>query len=751
MAITDTDNISTLSTTDTEADINLREYIRILANWWREILLLAILAVIVTIVAVLTVRRLQTPQYEASATVAIARIKNDIIFDERFRTLSDETVAIQRTNINSRRAALLGLVHSGAVAELVANELADQLSEEERVLARLLESIEATIVAGQSAKVESDLIRIKAVADSPQKAANIANAWAKFYVEEVNTIYGQVPPEVLESVEAELVNAKAVFGAAQKDLEKFVATNQVKKLQRLVDEKLSIINTLQAGKQTAIATIVDEELKARRLVITEYISALSENRLFGFQREQEAKIELLSKYIDAEIKSRIFAIQKDREVREAFFAHLANAQLQSATAVFDYQVQSKISQLQLAYHDLIRVKFFLEQALFLEDQIRIGGEAAAETNDSALAVLKAQIFTFPEIPTATNDFAEPVESTILEFSAEDEAANRNDDTVPSIINAPVVSAPVVNVTEQKALNNLQINLDLAPNPQADSITQLEDVTTLVIALEKRASQIETEITSLSQQILVGDDYLFLDQLVASELGVSNPISQSLTSMAGKTNEDTELSLSQAVTQSYLELFGTSELATFDELLTEDSALFAEIRQLYPQLFELDTLAQLTDDVPQDNPLANVSVEKAQQLLQLQGLEDIPSYTAAAEPLIQAIDQLEQELQKLEAQLEAERSLELQLTQQRDLAASTLQTLNNKAAELHLAGSATNSEVKLASPAVAPIEPIQANSLLLNALASAIIGLMIGIFIAFFAHFMGQEPWLYRYRKESITG
>jgi len=78
------------------------------------------------------------------------------------------------------------------------------------------------------------LIRITITADDADKAAAIANAWARIYVREVNTIYGQVPDEVLTSIETELATAQQQYLTGQANLEAFIATNRIDELSSLV-------------------------------------------------------------------------------------------------------------------------------------------------------------------------------------------------------------------------------------------------------------------------------------------------------------------------------------------------------------------------------------------------------------------------------------------------------------------------------------------------------------------------------------
>ena len=148
-------------------EIDLRQHLQILINWWREIFVLAIGAAVLAGMALIALRLLSTPLYESAATIAIARISSDVTFDERFRTQSDEAAVTQRASLDSRRASLVGLVKNGAIAQAVIAELGNQLNEEEAEPEKILEMMQAAIVPGRTANLESDLIRIVATADSP--------------------------------------------------------------------------------------------------------------------------------------------------------------------------------------------------------------------------------------------------------------------------------------------------------------------------------------------------------------------------------------------------------------------------------------------------------------------------------------------------------------------------------------------------------------------------------------------------------
>ena len=87
-------------------------------------------------------------------------------------------------------------------------------------------------------------------------------------------------------------------------------------------------------------------------------------------------------------------------------------------------------------------------------------------------------------------------------------------------------------------------------------------------------------------------------------------------------------------------------------------------------------AQCADLAGEKNELALLSNERTCDLLQLRGLEYLPAFTAKADPLHLAIDQLDREIRQLQAQREAELSRRDPLTLNRNLARKACNTLKN---------------------------------------------------------------------------
>jgi len=102
--------------------------------------------------------------------------------------------------------------------------------------------------------------------------------------------------------------------------------------------------------------------------------------------------------------------------------------------------------------------------------------------------------------------------------------------------------------------------------------------------------------------------------------------------------------------------------------------------------------------------------------------------------------LQQEILQLQEQLEREQARQRELTQARDLAWETYQTLARKEAEVQVATQVTDTEVRFAVPAVEPKHPV-APKKKLNIATAGVLGLMVGVFGAFLVEYfegVGEE-------------
>lgn len=118
-------------------------------------------------------------------------------------------------------------------------------------------------------------------------------------------------------------------------------------------------------------------------------------------------------------------------------------------------------------------------------------------------------------------------------------------------------------------------------------------------------------------------------------------------------------------------------------------------------------------------------------------------TAAAIATEELLQRVEAETREMRAQLAALQQQEEEFDYARDQAWVTYDALNKKLQELRLLQASANSELRLASPAVPPSEPVPVTQIALPIGAAALAGLLISILIAFFVDFMGGEPFLSR--------
>jgi len=582
-------------------EIDLRKYLDILIAWWKEILLLGVVAAAAAGLGIIVLRTIATPQYEAKADIVMARLFSEIALDERVQ-ISGNDLGGSAGSV-SRRAALSQLVRSAAIAQAVADELGDLLTEEERDVSELLEMVSAETPTASDGRTASDLIRINVTADDPEKAAVIANIWAKHYIQRVNSIFGQAPAEVLESVQAELTSASATYQRAQTALQEYMADSPIETLQRQIKEKATLRDNLQLGR--------DEILDAIAL--------------------------------------------QDRTARIQLFTDLTNAESQGLFSVLSEQMQARQSELDRLYSNRLIALHQLEQARNLQQQIEAGGDAAAATNHLVLQMLKTQVFA--------QAMTQPALSPLVEGESK------------AIVVAPAtVSAPA---------SSFVINADAAAAPAASE--QAADAQAIVATLGQYIAELDVAIAATSQSMLDGEGYLFLEQLTTRNLTASMPVS------APTQDEIAQNELRAAVLRSYAELFEVGDMV---------------------QLSQLDGPAEGQDS------------------------------------LALTIEQLDRSIQILRAELAAEEAHFRLLMQQRDLAWNTFDALSNKAAELGLERSSSNSEVRMGSPAIPPSKPVAGPSLIFVPAVAGMIGLVLGVFVAFLAHYLGHAPFLRRQRTQT---
>lgn len=544
-------------------EIDLRKYIDILIKRWREIVLLTALVVAIATAGVLVVRFTQAPVYQADASVAIVRTQTEVNFDDRFTISSGQPGA---ADVNSRRSALLGLVHSGSIAERVAEELYDQLDRQYQEPASLLEQIDARLGVDGARNAQSDLIVISARADTPATAAAIANAWARHYVLEVNRIYGQVPDEMIASVQAELDQAQRAYDDAQRALEQFLATSQLNALQREVQETQQAIAALQNANSSALSGYIDEILRSYRRIVAAYLDAQTDAQLIGFQREQERQRQLLDAYMAAYNSATIDA--------------------------FDTQRQRDARLLRLYYDQWLRSAAALSAARVLQAGLADGGEGAVASTAAALQLLRLQLVSslsgdIPSMQLGNPDLVGSRESVITVNTPL--TGNLSMDSVQSIQTTQQLGAPEGASVRQPLF---QVELTAPGDLSLESLRA--DLNGLIQGLDQQMAVLEAEIAAINETRLSGEQYDNLNSSVPDQSA-----------------------LVDAIRRQYPDLFQRSLFSEIADAAGAESALARDGQAQAAELLKLAGAETVLLSSEPDAPMAEsiVTLETQLQLLQ----------------------------------------------------------------------------------------------------------------------------------------
>jgi uncharacterized protein involved in exopolysaccharide biosynthesis len=317
-------------------EIDLRRYLLVLLRWWREIVVISLLAGAITGITIVLLNNSKTPVYAANADILIARLSSNIELDDRVSTSAGAGQGDQ----NGWRTSLLQLVNSSDVANAVLAELKDALPVSLQSPEALAGVISASIPLSADERYASNIIRVTATTATPDVSAKIANSWAHHLVDYINGLYGEVPETMIQSVTAERDDALANYQTAQKAYEDFVATNQISVLTRQVDEKSTLRNELMLNYTRMLTSVVSTEYNAR---------------------------------LD-------------------LYNSLANAPATYAASLIEAQTKGNVRSLDSLYSLRVSAVTQLNQARIMERSLVDGGEAAAKSNVAALQLLKLATF-----------------------------------------------------------------------------------------------------------------------------------------------------------------------------------------------------------------------------------------------------------------------------------------------------------------------------------------------------------------------
>lgn len=467
-------------------EIDLRQYILVLFQWWREIVVTAFTLALLAGLAVLALRILPS-KYEASSEVAIVRVQSDVTFDEKFTTKADEQTTT--SNASPRRSALISFASSNAIAQKVIERVGDLLDEDEQAADKLLQNVDVSSgTTASNRTTDSDLIRITVTANTPQKAATLATTWAQVFVEQANQVYGQTPSDLVASVENAMTDAQSVYDKAQQALAAFLAQNQSATLDRQMQQRDQAIKGLLAGQQSTIETLMKKIADTKSNIVADYLKMQGNSEILAYTAKQQSQQELLRTYIAAQYQSQLDVF------RQQF--------------LYDQQLLSTYT------NAGIRLQKTLTSAKVLKRQIEASGETVDGGTVAALQLLKIQTF-----------------SDVLEHST----PSSNESQFPSLFERQSILSP--NGQDASAIIQRPINLQMEGTPLQLQINTeqsmsksvaLNEVDSLMDAIDAQLTEINDNSATLSKKLLSGENYTYLEQNV--------PVSSTLVAAIDKQNE-----------------------------------------------------------------------------------------------------------------------------------------------------------------------------------------------------------------------
>jgi len=283
-----------------EDEIDLRQYVVVLLKYWRWIAGLAVVAAVVAF----AVSSITPPSYQTTALVTATQSRYELQFDPRFQNVQDSAVQSLLTEQYRTYPAL-------AVSDDVFNQLAAETGWEIKDLKEKLE------VPGQNTP---NLLALQVQGENPEEIADVANHWARLFVEKANALYGSRgeleqftrQKEVVAAALAEADQAITAFREENFDLLKQRA-NSKNNLMTGYEAKLVRLRQIQS-EVTMLAQTVDEN--SSPALIAGILAEMINNGVVGEEQPFQIKLDEVDpvssiQAMETALQSQITAIETE--------------------------------------------------------------------------------------------------------------------------------------------------------------------------------------------------------------------------------------------------------------------------------------------------------------------------------------------------------------------------------------------------------------------------------------------------------
>ncbi len=251
-----------------EKEIDLRDYVKVI--WKRKKIILGVFFIAVIISAVVSL--LLPKVYEASVTLMINKPKYQVALEPKIQTRIDTEVSIEAYRL---------LINDRTLEEKVIEELKKTNSSYKDLIIGDLKGM--IIVQGIK---NTDMMELKVKSNSPMKAMQIVNTWAKLFVETNQELELKETKETQIFVSEQLKMTEQKLNEAEDELRQFDEKDQVSILEQKIGNHIDQIVKYEAR----LNELTISYIKDKTYLITKILGLLHKN--IRIVQERVAKINL---------------------------------------------------------------------------------------------------------------------------------------------------------------------------------------------------------------------------------------------------------------------------------------------------------------------------------------------------------------------------------------------------------------------------------------------------------------------------
>jgi len=229
---------------DSSDQIDLAKYAAPIARRWKLVLGVTVLAVVVAVIVTTALAQIAT-RYQSTMTILLTGPRYKVSFDPKFATVDSPPAATRADEYRT-------LAASPEVQLALIQALSGQLTPEE------VESVATSIT------IRGQLIVVNAIADNPERATLVSNAYAKAVAARLDAVYGENEQD-RQAIAKKLDETIAAHEKAQSELTAFTR-----------ESRIDALGIQVAQKESMMQSLAEEQASSLRNRLAGYYEALAE-------------------------------------------------------------------------------------------------------------------------------------------------------------------------------------------------------------------------------------------------------------------------------------------------------------------------------------------------------------------------------------------------------------------------------------------------------------------------------------------